>query len=211
MPAPVRFIRKVPPAPLCIGLDMSQEGTGVASIRRGAPTAGAHWLTRHELPRLGTLKPPNLTGPARLEWLFNQIATLLEADKPALVAIEGYAHGAKFKAHALGEVGGMARLLLWKLGIPFVEIQPTQLKQFTTGYGGSSKPQMRKAIAAKWGIDIRDNNQVDAYALAQLATLATAPDPHDNRMSAGECALVQALRYCAPAGVPPFPMLSRTL
>lgn len=193
-----------------IGLDMSLSSTGFCAVNLPAK-AGSHRLHNHSILNMGTIDPGNLSGPARLEHIFNRLAPLLEELKPVLVAIEGYAHGASFQAHALGEVGGMARLLLWKLGVPYVEVQPTTLKMWLTGKGKATKPQIRKAILAKWGRDIKDNNQGDAFGLSCVAGLASAPDCDDPTMNAAEYSLVSGLRLCSPPICPPFPLLSRKI
>lgn len=205
MPIPVQYRSFV------IGLDMSLEGTGVAIIRGGHDVKiGEHCLTRHNVARMQTIKP-SLTGPERLHSIKRTLLDLFAEVHPALVVIEGYAHGASFKAHALGEVGGVARLAMWEHHIPFVEIAPKQLKLYASGYGGSTKPQMRKAILQRWGVDIKDNNQVDAYALAQLGVIAMQKGPEGNRMSALEYEIARNLRYCTHGGNPPFPMLTRRM
>lgn len=193
-----------------IGLDMSLAATGVCALKHWT-SPGKHWLTNFSVARIGTLTPPDkLTGPARLEWIFNQLAPILETDRPKLVAIEGYAHGASFQAHALGEVGGMARLLLWKLGIPFVEVQPTTLKKYLTGDGQATKAKIKKSVKARWGRDIKDNNQADAFGLALLATLSTAPyTPNIHTISAAELDTVSGLRLCIKGEKSPFPLISR--
>lgn len=203
MPAPVH--RNV-----FAGLDMSLSATGFCAINLPAK-AGTHRLHNHSVLNIGTIDPGNLTGPARLEHIFNRLAPLLEELKPSLVAIEGYAHGASFQAHALGEVGGMTRLLMWKLGIPYVEVQPTTLKQWLTGKGKATKPQIRKAIVSKWGRDIKDNNQADAFGLACVAGLASAPSAEFDAMGAAEYCLVSGLRVCLPPSRPAFPLLSRKI
>lgn len=198
--------------PKFIGLDMSLTSTGVCCIRQGNAADDSHPLTGHEILSLTTLKPLDaggaITGVARLFWIRKRLRDTLEGERPRLVAIEGYAHGAEFQAHPLGEIGGIARLLLWEMGIPFVEVQPTSAKLFIAGDGKAKKPAIRKAIRAKWGHDIKDNNQADAYALALLAGVASSPDA--TRIGASECRIVQGLRVHSPHfGEWRFPLLAR--
>jgi crossover junction endodeoxyribonuclease RuvC len=87
----------------------------------------------------------------------------------SLVAIEGYAYGAKFNRESMGELGGILRLALYEAGIDFIDVPPTVLKKFVTGKGNAQKQQMLLSVYKKWGVDITDDNIADAYALARFA------------------------------------------
>lgn len=84
------------------------------------------------------------------------------------VAMEGYAHGAKFNREKLGELGGIVKLAVYDVfkKDPVV-VAPTVLKKFVTGKGTASKEEMVRAANIKWDREFTDHNIVDAYGLAQ--------------------------------------------
>lgn len=87
---------------------------------------------------------------------------------PGLAFVEGYAFGAKCAREAMGEVGGMARLMCFELGWTVVIVPPTTLKAFVTGKGVAPKERMMLEAFKRWGYSSTDNNDCDAYALMKL-------------------------------------------
>ncbi|MCZ0981917.1 hypothetical protein O1L60_31395 [Streptomyces diastatochromogenes] len=90
-----------------------------------------------------------------------------------VVAMEGYAAGAKFGRELAGELGGAVKLaLLDCLSKPAcypIIIAPTKLKKYTTGKGTAAKAEMLLAVYKKWGVTYADDNLADAYSLARAA------------------------------------------
>lgn len=82
-----------------------------------------------------------------------EIASLLiELDDP-IVFIEGYSFASRnSQAHAIGELGGVVRLTLWNLRIPYIEIPPTCRAKFATGKGNAGKNEVVSAVSARTGI-----------------------------------------------------------
>ena len=67
----------------------------------------------------GLLSPP-CKGPERLSWFYDEFMVLIRRYAPQVVALEGYAFGAKSQHHALGELGGVLRLALHRVEQPFI-------------------------------------------------------------------------------------------
>ncbi len=113
----------------------------------------------------------DVRGPALLDIIHFRIKRTLESQtlKPAGVAIEGYAYGAKGAYFNLGEVGGVIRLAAQQTSSPLIQVPPTVLKKYITGKGTSPKDIMIKEMYKKYDLDINDNNDADAAALALLA------------------------------------------
>ncbi|WP_274916941.1 hypothetical protein [Streptomyces sp. WZ-12] len=94
----------------------------------------------------------------------------------SLIAMEGYAHGAKFQREALGELGGIVKLTISEIAgqrpwrHPLI-ISPPTLKKFTTGKGTATKQEMMDAVRKRWGASVYDDNLADAYALARAAAV----------------------------------------
>jgi Holliday junction resolvasome RuvABC endonuclease subunit len=153
----------VPATAHCImGIDASLTNTGIAVLLDG---------------KLHTesLEPKKLRGAERLAWFRSEIRALLSVYVPTAVMLEGYAFGAKMQREAMGELGGVVRLTCWDASAPLSIVQPTCLKLFITGSGAGPKDNMSKEIYKRYGVDLTDNNQVDAAGLAIMG-LATRTD-----------------------------------
>lgn len=117
-----------------IGIDASLTSTGVAST---------------------TLYTVNskLKGPQRLIDIREAVRTELKTTPDAVVAIEGYSMGSRNNhAHAIGELGGVLRVMMYEEGIPYVEIPPTCRAKFATGKGNAGKNEVVSSVSARTGI-----------------------------------------------------------
>lgn len=87
--------------------------------------------------------------------------------------IEGYSFSSRnSQAHSIGELGGVIRLMLYEMNIPFVEIPPTSRAKFATGRGNASKHDVISSISAKTGIIFSGaggDDRCDAWVLEQMA------------------------------------------
>lgn len=150
-----------------IGVDWSLSATGVCN----------------ELGALRTLTPPTKDNVARLEWMFRQAQALVAGDVDILSTVlvfESPFMGMKGKADAtmaLGEMYGVVKLALRKWAGRIVWVAPSTLKVYATGRGNATKPDMRAELIKRAGVDIKDDNQCDAWWLRAMALdrLATAP------------------------------------
>ena len=146
-----------------IGLDLSLTGSGVVVLRH------------HGVAVRRTLKN-RLRGYERLAWIRDRVAEVVreaqEASRlPVVAVIEGYAFGAAHKAHDIGELGGVVRTMLFEDGVPFALVPPPTLKKFATGAGNAPKDNVLMQVLKRWGVEMADNNQGDAYALARFGEL----------------------------------------
>lgn len=142
-----------------LGVDQSLRSTGVALVS----SEGSRLYT-------GTVTPLKLTGAPRLAYIRDNLRNVVVSSGPIThAALEGYAMDAVNRSFDLGEVGGLVRLLLHDLGIPFVVVAPTSLKQFAGCSGVTSKKGMREAVLKTWKLDIEQNDECDAFVLAQVA------------------------------------------
>lgn len=92
-------------------------------------------------------------GPRRLSEISLKLCELLlELDDPVVI-VEGYSFGSRnSQAHAIGELGGVVRLSLFNLDIPYVEVPPTCRAKFATGKGNAGKTEVMSAVSARTGI-----------------------------------------------------------
>ncbi|PKQ20162.1 MAG: hypothetical protein CVT66_06160 [Actinobacteria bacterium HGW-Actinobacteria-6] len=88
----------------------------------------------------------------------------------SLVVIEapGFSRGAQPGHHQLAGLWWLLVILLDARGVQFVEVSPSTLKKFATGRGNATKADMRMALFKRAGIDLPDDNQVDAWWLMQI-------------------------------------------
>lgn len=138
-------------------LDLSLTATGFATN---------YQLTNG--PASGVITPGKLTGHPRLRYVRG---TVLELAKRAdLVVIEGLAYGAK--GNAMLDLAGLAaviRLALTDAGHTYVDVPPSNLKQFAAGNGNANKDAMLAAAIRRLGYAGHDHNEADALWLLEMA------------------------------------------
>ena len=105
---------------------------------------------------------------ARYERLTDEIAATVNAAKPSLIAIEGYAYSARGRAALdLPEFGGILRWRLIQLATVY-EVAPATLKKFVTGKGNAKKLQLATTLTRRYGVMFDTDDEFDAYALWRL-------------------------------------------
>lgn len=137
-----------------VGCDPSTY-TGLCLFTNGEPT-----------PKLINFK--KATGFERLHLIAQSVGSLLDQWAPDVVAIEGYAYGNKYTLVTLTEIGTLIRMEFFKRGIPWYNVPPSTLKLFTTGKGNAKKPDMSAYVLNRWGFTSKNDDIIDAYALARF-------------------------------------------
>lgn len=122
-----------------------------------------------------TLKPRG-AGVERLAWFDEYMTMFASSQEPRLAVIEHYAFNSPYGREALGELGGVVKLALHKLGIPHVVIAPATLKKYATGSGKANKDEMLAAAIKRSGLDITNNNVADAWWLYQMGVAHYFPE-----------------------------------
>lgn len=143
------------------GFDLSLTGTGISIIDENYTLL---YLEKLEAPK-------GVFGVERLFFLENLLCSILEKYSLKYVCIEGAALGQKDSCRLfdLGEWNGIVKLNLFKKSIPFITPAPMQLKKYISGSGkNTGKETVILDIYKKWGIEIRENNQADAYVLSRI-------------------------------------------
>jgi len=160
----------LPDGVVIMGIDPSLTATGLALLK------GSDLVTITASPPMPTKTCPR-GDFCRLAWFKERIGAVLRTGNPLVVAIEGYAYGAKSQAHSLGELGGVIRVLLFESVIPnAVVVPPNVLKKFATGTGNADKGAVSKGLFKRWGVDVENNNEADASGLALLGAALHFPD-----------------------------------
>ncbi|MDL4812738.1 hypothetical protein [Actinomadura opuntiae] len=141
-----------------IGLDLSLTATGVAcadgsllTIRTGP---GDHLADERD----------------RLRWIADEAVARTEAARVLTFAVvEGPSFGSK--GNALHQLGGLWWLVvdaLMAVGAAVAVVPPGTLKVYATGSGSATKPDMRMALYKRTGLDVKDDNRVDAWWLRAM-------------------------------------------
>lgn len=87
------------------------------------------------------------------------------------IFIEGYSHNSKFRAHELGEYGGLLRSRLFHPSNCY-EVAPATLKKFATGSGKGPKDMIAAHLTKRYGVLLASNDEYDAYGLYRLGLVA---------------------------------------
>jgi Holliday junction resolvasome RuvABC endonuclease subunit len=141
-------------SPIFAGIDQSYSGFAITLI--------------NDSGYMSTVYKSEYRGVRRLDDIEAHIMNSLINYDIKDVAIEGYAFGSQM-ANMLGELGGLVKLTLYKMGHYPLIVPPTVLKKYVTGKGqGVSKSQIMLNVYKKWDAEFSDDNAADSYALAHL-------------------------------------------
>lgn len=148
------------------GIDASTSSTGLALPDGRLATI---------VPRAGAKEPGR-----RLDEIEREVIRIfrLSPPLPRLVLIEGPA------PHSLGilstiataKVRAVVELALYRLGVPWVEINPVSLKRYAAGNGHAEKSAMIDA-AEELGGTPRNDDEADAFHLRHLGRAAYGLEP----------------------------------
>jgi Holliday junction resolvasome RuvABC endonuclease subunit len=129
-----------------IGVDPSITATGVALSDGSLITVGGK----------------SDRGDERLLDIACLIGTsVTRADLVVMEDLPTHAHGAGIS----GMVQGVVRLMCLRASVPYALVTAATLKKWATGSGNADKSDMRMALYKRTGLDVRDDNQVDAWWL----------------------------------------------
>ncbi|MGF1566645.1 MAG: crossover junction endodeoxyribonuclease RuvC [Nodosilinea sp.] len=153
-----------------LGLD-----PGLAILGFGViDTAGTENLTLAKATAVdfGVIETPAKTPVGdRLCIIYDDLHSLLEQVKPALVVIEKFFFYRMGNTILVAQARGVVTLVLAQHQLPFLEFTPAQVKQALTGYGNADKAEVQEAVARELGLDRipRPDDAADALALALTA------------------------------------------
>jgi len=134
------------------GVDASLTSTGIGSFEDGNIVTEAI--------------QSQLKGPERLISIREGVRHIVKGSD--LVLLEGYAYSKGDKAHQIGELGGVLRVMFWKMDLKVIEVAPSALKKFATGKGNAKKEDIAVAIYKRWGREFKTNDEADAFVLTQI-------------------------------------------
>lgn len=147
-----------------VGLDVSTACTGVAlPDGRLMSVRPATHLAKGDAPYLRAQRNSEIA---------DSLAIMLRRQAGAVdvAVVEGYlleGPGGPWVTIRLAEVGSHARLVLYRLRIPFVEVAPSTVKRWATGKGGCDKAAMIAAAEAA-GAKPTNSDEADAWHLRSM-------------------------------------------
>jgi Holliday junction resolvasome RuvABC endonuclease subunit len=114
---------------------------------------------------------PGITGDQRLMVIADAVEEVTTipmighaVDLAILEDLPTHAHGAGIT----GMVQGVVRHQLQRDDVPYITVPAATLKKYATGKGNATKPDMRMELYKRTGLDLKDDNQVDAWWLRAL-------------------------------------------
>lgn len=173
---------------LYIGVDASMTGTGVAVISnfdgKQGFSAVSHFgdkcrpldkVTRGRRHRM-------IAGEIKFWW---EDTAVIEFEDITFV-FEHFSLGSKGRVADLAELIGYLKALLPtyvnpKAVIKILEVPPTTLKKFTADYGFADKEMMKESCKKQYGRSFVDDNECDAYCLAQLGKYYEIGNPLEKK------------------------------
>ncbi len=145
------------------GCDLSLGHGAIVQLVNGKLDNFWYWTEKVGVAKLGKehgtrfVFPKGLDGSTfevmRLASIHDFIARLIKKEKPDFAALEAYALGKAYRAHQIGEVGGMARLLFWQRDVKFRLYDPSSVKMYATHDGTADKTNMRWTVQRRWKVD----------------------------------------------------------
>ena len=122
-------------------------------------------------------------------WAEQQIFNALgsRANDQLTVYIEGYAFGASGKVFHIAENTAILKHMLYKAGVSYETVAPTEVKKFATGKGNSNKDVMFEHFLEETGVDLMSSlspkaskvnspvsDIVDAYYICKLGIMKSS-------------------------------------
>jgi len=143
-----------------LGLDISLTGTGLVIID------DTYEILEKQILHVDAKDTERLLF---IEEIFLKLVEPFKT-KIKLVGIETPAFRAEGHLFNMGELNGVLKLHLFKMGINSIGISPFSLKKFISG---SAKEKTKSIIILdlfkNFGVELRNDNLADAYSLARIA------------------------------------------
>ena len=104
----------------------------------------------------------------RLMRLRAEVVDFLTKQRATHVFVEQYAFGAKSRAHALGELGGVVKVECLELGLPVRSVSPSEARKFLLGSlpKADQKVKTQLAVYAAGAPKSWSGDEVDAFVVA---------------------------------------------
>jgi crossover junction endodeoxyribonuclease RuvC len=142
-----------------LGTDLSLNSSGLVILDENATIQTQFLLT----------PPKGCVGIERLFFLEQSLIEFLNKNNIIYCCIESPALGTEQgRLFDLGEWAGLFKLQLFKKGIQFILVAPSQLKKYASGSGSSKKELLILDVYKNFGVELREHDINDAYILARI-------------------------------------------
>ncbi|MEG1728730.1 MAG: crossover junction endodeoxyribonuclease RuvC [Bacteroidaceae bacterium] len=139
-----------------IGIDPSTK-TGYSIVEDGVIIVQGRYDT-----------PTEMDIHVRARTITEFMRSLIREHGVKVAVIEGYAMNGKFNIIQMVVIGSMIRAMFIEEELDWFEISPTKVKQLTTRKGNATKADMRVHVEAQYDVKPKNNDIVDAIAIAMI-------------------------------------------
>lgn len=115
-------------------------------------------------------------GEPRMVKLCNAISDEIHRSCPDFAVIESLPANA-MSAGLTGQAQGVVRYALQVYGVPYLELAPSSVKKLFAGNGRATKEDMIER-AKLMGVEVKNSDEADAYAMAWCGYFLTGPADH---------------------------------
>lgn len=173
-----------------MGIDASLTGFAVAVV-------GPHGTLVEEKKTEAKQYPRTIEGRMdRMVYLVDFAVRVCKTHSPYLLLIEEYAYNAKGSSGVtLGELGGILRHRILGIADYTAEVPPQIPKKFVTGKGNASKLQVVQALARRYNMEFKTDNEADAFALAKLGRVVAGYEQAQTKQQEEAAKTVRDLLY----------------
>ena len=133
------------------GIDPARGSTGYAIRKKGGEI------------KTGAIVPKTY-GFSKAMVVRSNLNVLIGQKRP-LLALEGYAHNARFGREKAGELGGLIRSVLYIKKVPLLIVAPLTIKAWIKA---KKKEHIMLEILDKYGIKIANQDAADAFVLQEI-------------------------------------------
>ncbi len=147
---------------MILGLDPGTALTGYGLVR-----AEDDDLSLEDYGAISTT--PDWPLPKRLQYIYRQLRTLIEAQRPTAVAVEELFFSRNVRtALTVGQARGVALLAAVESELLVYEYTPLQVKQAVVGYGRATKEQVQQMVRMLLNLEFvpQPDDAADAIAVA---------------------------------------------
>ncbi|MBS1706924.1 MAG: crossover junction endodeoxyribonuclease RuvC [Armatimonadetes bacterium] len=155
---------------IILGIDPGLERMGYGVIRKQG--------SRIEALEYGLIKTPPTLLPDRLRLIEEQLTEVIDRTKPDEVATERLLFAAnKTTAMDVAKALGVALLVTSKLGLPWCEYSPPEIKLSVVGTGRAEKSQIQFMVTKLLGLPSppKPDDVADALAIAITHSFRVVP------------------------------------
>lgn len=144
----------------------------------------------------GRIVTNKLRGPHRLFYVRKTLGEVIDAARPTLVVIEGYAMGVRGNnMFHIGELGGVLKTMLWDRGIDYIEIPPTVMKSAIALNGRAEKTDIIASLKTRFNLRVTQHDEADAAGLMLLGEMFAGARKVDKQaMKSGKADRFDAIR-----------------